>query len=163
MKYKLQIKKELIILLMIVAGAAALTILIVMVVKHYSAPTGPVEAADPIHVNKVDSSKLPTMFPADIPLEEGAEVDQNYNATSDDGGTQATRSFVTQKSFDENITIYKEYMQKNGWDIQISKAPDETSRVLVGMKGLSQLQVSMAIVPASQKNFVTISLTTQPN
>ena len=60
----------------------------------------------------VDFSKLPEKFPTNIPIESGAKITQNYNATTPEGEFQATRSFVTTKTLAENIKIYSNILDE---------------------------------------------------
>lgn len=106
----------------------------------------------------VDSSKLPDKFPADIPSEQGAQILTNYNGSTPDGSTQATRSFVTAKTLAENLKIYTDYMKAKGWAVKAT-VNDETSKMVMGTKGDQQLQVTMSENSSSKEKTVTISLT----
>jgi hypothetical protein len=106
-------------------------------------------------------TKLPQKFPADIPLEAGALVTQNYNATTPDGQFQATRMFVTAKSLDENLAIYTAYFKKAGWDVK-STVNQPAIKMLYGVKGKMRLQFETAEVPATKQRTVTISYTELP-
>jgi hypothetical protein len=106
-------------------------------------------------------TKLPQKFPVDIPLEAGALVTQNYNATTPDGQFQATRMFVTKKTLDENLTLYKAYFAKGGWEVQ-STVDQPTIKMLYGVKGKMRLQFETAEVPATKQRTVTISYTELP-
>ncbi len=95
-----------------------------------------------VRKEEVKKDQLPKDFPANLPIEEGATITQNYNATSADGTFQATRVFETKKSLDENYKIYQNYLQANGWKIQADLKQDNY-QMLLGVKEGSSLQVSI--------------------
>src|SRR5688572_25742188 len=128
----------------------------VLVIQQYrSTPTAkPAEVR--IDKKDLDASQLPEKFPADLPLEAGAKVTQNYNITTDDGRFQATRTFETSKTLEENVKIYTDYFNKNGW--QAGTAIDnKDSKVLSATKGGSSLQIAISQNPVTQIKTVNIS------
>jgi len=71
-----------------------------------------------VDVNPVESKTLPANLPTDLPWESGAEILQNFEATNKDTGQyQATRVYVSKKTLDQNMTIYKDYLTSHGWVI----------------------------------------------
>lgn len=81
------------------------------------------EAVDNTEVTKVDNTELPNRFPADFPMDKGAQVLVNQNSEKD-GAYQASRSFVTSKTLTNAYTLYNNYLKKNGWTIVIGNSKD---------------------------------------
>ncbi len=101
------------------------------------------------------------MFPEDVPIENGAKITQNYNATSPDGRFQATRTFETTKTLDENFKIYLGYFEKNNWEINAS-LDQENYKMIYAYKDRGFMQISMSSNAVSGIKVVDISFTT-PN
>lgn len=114
-----------------------------------------------IEKKDVDTSKLPEKFPGDIPLEEGAKVVQNYNATAPDGTIQATRMFETAKTLDENFKLYKDFFTKNGWTI-VSSLDQENIKAIGATKDKTQAQLTFALNSTTKVKTVEISVTIKP-
>lgn len=111
------------------------------------------EAEDFSVVKKeVDASQTPSGFPAEIPIEAGAAIVQNYEAEISDGRHQATRVFQSSKTVAENYELYLDFMNKDGWEVQ-SQSQAETVASLYGVKAGSELTVSIT------KNTVTGAVT----
>lgn len=109
----------------------------------------------------VSTDKLPELFLKSIPLEVGAKITQNYNATSANGRFQATRTFETKKTLDENIKIYQDFLKKDGWNIK--SIIDETNyKMIFAHKESFDIQVSLNNNTVSGINTVDISLTKMP-
>lgn len=106
-------------------------------------------------IEKVDATQLPSGFPADMPLEKDAKIDQNFNATAE-GKTQATRKFVSQKTLKENFDIYKDWLTKNGWTI-IATLDVEEVKSIGAQKGADSVNISITKDPVSKKAVVDIS------
>lgn len=104
----------------------------------------------------IDFSKFPEKFPNNIPVEEGVEITQNYNAATPDGRLQATRSFITKKSLVENIGLYTNFLEKDGWKTTVSKN-DPTFMKVTGSKVDQKLIIAVDENQASKKKTVTIT------
>src|SRR5579862_5803833 len=74
--------------------------------KHESITQQPAIVKPNVTQTAVDPKTLPQDFPANIPLEKGATVTQNYNAQSISGQYQATRAFESKKSVADNDKLY---------------------------------------------------------
>lgn len=106
----------------------------------------------------VSNDQLPEKFPGDIPLETGAKVTQNYNATTTDGRFQATRTFESKKTLDDNMKIYTDYAKKAGWTL--GTAIDQPKlKVVSANKGNMNLVVT--INQSSGITTVNITVTQQ--
>lgn len=106
----------------------------------------------------VDYSQAPEKFPADIPIEPGAQITQNYNATSPDGRFQATRTFVTEAALATNLRLYTEYLTNNGWEIKAT-TDNPTYKMVMGAKGNQSIQVSIDENKVTKIKTVSISYT----
>lgn len=109
----------------------------------------------------VETNKSPEKFPTDIPIESGATITQNYNATAPDGRFQATRAFTSKKTLGENYALYKEWMNSNGWTIA-SSVDQPTYKMVSGTKGKQTLQASISENSSTKEVTVTLSLTILP-
>ena len=114
-----------------------------------------------VKTTEVNNDKLPDKFPSDIPIESGATITQNYNATTTDGRYQATRAFETKKSLAENLALYTQYLQTNGWTIKAT-IDQPTYKMVTASKDKQQLQISISENSTSKVVTVTISLTILP-
>jgi hypothetical protein len=125
-------------------------------VEHNTGQTPP---APKLVVNKTEvaGNVLPQKFPKDVPLEKGAPLTQDYNATTNDGRFQATVEFVTAKSLADNYDLYKSYMNKSGWKIVVDNNGTNGLKVLAGDKSGAQLQVTMGTNSVTNQNTVSIS------
>lgn len=103
----------------------------------------------------------PERFPANIPIENGAKITQNYNATAPDGRFQATRAFETSLTLAQNLTLYKDFLLKDGWKIE-TNLDMENYKMVLGTKGNAQLQVSIDNNAAIGMKTVNISYTESP-
>lgn len=107
---------------------------------------------------EVEPTKNPEKFPTDVPIESGARITQNYNASTTDGRFQATKEFQTNKTLAENLTIYRSYLESNGWEIR-STVDQENYKMIFGVKGNADLQVSMDYNSEQDMRKVTIFYT----
>lgn len=103
-------------------------------------------------------NKNPEQFPTNIPIEEGAEITQNYNATTADGRLQATRAFITNKSLADNLKIYQDYFKTNDWKV-IATVDQDVYKMILGSKDNTQIQVSVNENSISKVKTVDISMT----
>ncbi len=110
----------------------------------------------------VDVNQIPVKFPTDIPIEAGAKITQNYNATAPDGRFQATRVFETKATLADNLTLYKAYLVKAGYKIQ-SMIDQPTLKMVYGTKDNGNLQVSIDENSQSHIKTVNISYTEMVN
>ena len=158
MQYKETIKKMLVGLLLILAAAAALT----LIARQFMGPdTNVAEQEDgQLKLNKQDvaAEQLPQQFPSNLPVEAGATITENFNATTDDGRIQATRAFTTKKTLAENLTLYTKYMKDNGWTIGLT-VDESMEKMVAGSKGSQRLQVNIVEHPSTNIRTVTISVT----
>lgn len=162
MNYQDSIKKILVGLIMIIAFAIGLTMIIALFIgdseRHSSKQSTPKTLAEK---TKVAESQLPDKFPADLPIEANAEITQNYNASTEDGRFQATRTFETKKTLSENLSIYRQYLNNNGWAVE-STVDEPTYKKISGSKGIQVLQISLSENANTRVKTVSISLTELP-
>ncbi len=105
---------------------------------------------------EVDSTKVPENFPTDIPIEPGAKIVDNFNATAPDGRVQATRSFESAKSAQENFTFYKNLLTQKGYEI-VNTANRDNLQVIFAKKGDGL--VNIAILNNQATSMRTVSIT----
>ncbi len=67
------------------------------------------------------SEVLPQGLPEDLPIEEGSVVISNeiVKVTTPDGKTenQVVRAYLSAKTIEENVKIYKDYVLSKGWQV----------------------------------------------
>jgi hypothetical protein len=162
MTHKENLKKMLVGLIMILALAVGITLIAGLFIgKKDSTKNEADSTQSKIKTVQVEKSQLPTKFPTDMPLENDTEVTQNYNATSENGGFQANRTFVTKKSLKDNYNIYTQYLKTHGWNITASVDQD-SYKMVTGSKGNQQLQISISENSISKVPLVAIFLTDLP-
>ena len=106
----------------------------------------------------VDYAKLPDKFPANIPIEKGAKITDNYSATSPEGIYQATRAFETKVSLQDNLKLYSIFLKDNGWDVK-STIDQPNIKMVAGAKDKKRVQFSIGQDEQGKVKTVTISYT----
>lgn len=147
-------------LLVIVAAIFALLFVAYTLTKNSKRDGDKQAVAQQAIVEKinVDFAKDPEKFPSDIPMEAGAKLTQNYNATTPTGAFQATKVFLTTKTLAENLTIYTNYFQQNGWKITAS-LDQPTYKMVTGAKDKQSIQVSIDENKMTKDRTVSINFT----
>lgn len=116
------------------------------------------EESRKVEKTNVDFSMAPQKFPANVPIESGARITQNYNSTSADGRFQATRAFETKVTLSENLKIYSEFLKSDGW--KVDATTDEANyKMVFGAKGKSTLLISIDENKANSMKTVSITYT----
>lgn len=161
MNYEDYIKKNLVGLIMILAAALGITLIASLFIKDSQSPEATTPIVSVVKTQQVPETQLPEKFPINLPLEDGAVITQNYNATAEDGRFQATRAFETKKSLVENLNLYSKYLKANGWTID-STVDQPTYKVVSGSKGIQALQISISENAVNQARTVSISMTELP-
>lgn len=103
----------------------------------------------------VMQSELPPRFPTGIPLERDAKILQNTYTTSDVGGFQSVRVFITQKSLAENLQLYKKYFENDDWKVESSVDQPNLKSMSVS-KGDLLVQVVLNEVPERKTVEITV-------
>ncbi len=147
--------------LCLLAGIIALAAIIVF--KQSATKNSEIKSTElKVEQKDVDISKLPDTFPADIPLEAGAKITQNYNATTNDGRSQATRAFETTKTLDENYKIYTNYIKNGGWTLGTG-VDQKNFKVITASKNGQVLQITMNLNLGTQVKTINITLSQPPS
>lgn len=109
-------------------------------------------------VDKKDliQAAIPKGFPQDLPVESGAEVLQNYEATTNDGRTQSTRITATKKTLTEAVKIYSDFFTKSGWKTISTETPDANTQSSLLLKDGDSLLI---VARAGESDHNTIGLT----
>jgi hypothetical protein len=155
MDYKDTIKR----VLLIVLGIVVLAIVAAWFISKRQVPEKQqvlIDLGTSIEKTNVAADQNPEKFPTNIPIEAGAKIVQNYNATAGGGRFQATRVFETGKTLNENLKIYQDFMKADGWAIQ-STVNQANYKMLFASKGDSYLQVSMNDNQVNKTKTVNIS------
>jgi hypothetical protein len=104
----------------------------------------------------VPSAQIPAGMPANLPFENNAKILSNFTIKNPDTGkTQATRTYVSQKTIDENFAIYQKYLQDNGWTITSSLSKPSV-KSLDSAKGATNLNV---VIGQDSKGQVSVMVT----
>lgn len=111
-----------------------------------------------IDMQKTDfGSEMPNDFPTDIPLEEGAEVEQSYSLNIT-GQNQLTIVFLSTKTIKENYTLYASFLEKQQWNIS-NKYESEKLSSLYGAKESNDINITISEDTATgSKSQVSISV-----
>jgi len=67
-------------------------------------------------LTQIETSKYPDYIPKNIPWEQNAVVLNNYEFP-DKTGTQYSRKYLSQKTLEENVSIYQKYLADSKWQI----------------------------------------------
>jgi cytoskeletal protein RodZ len=129
-----------------------------------------VKQANQLHANPVaavPTSQLPAMFPPNVPLEPGATVTSNYNSAGANGQLQATRSFRSAKSADQNFAIYQDFLtgKASGWTIvSTTNDPQTGDRSFLAKGDGGSLTITIIAVPSQPlpASLVSITYATNP-
>lgn len=115
----------------------------------------------PLPVTDVTPSKLPDRFPTDIPLEQGAQIIYNFNGTNAAGMYQSTRQFESQKTIDQNYTLYQDALKKSGYTItQVIEDMAHFQKIIFATKGDNSVAIRSFALSGQIR--VDITNTTKP-
>jgi hypothetical protein len=100
-------------------------------------------------VSAVSPNQLPAGFPVNVPFEQGALVVSNFNAVTQNGQLQATRTFKSLKTIGQNIILYANFLAKpgNGWTVIASSTDQSGDRIMVAKSGQGLLSVRVSPLP----------------
>jgi hypothetical protein len=76
--------------------------------------TAPVSSPEPTKTEFAD--RFPTDFPSDIPIEKDVKFTQSYSLDYP-GQKQLSIVFPSTKTVKENYDLYKDFLEKQGWNI----------------------------------------------
>lgn len=127
--------------------------------QKYNPLSGRKSMESGIIVTPVAPGQMPANFPTNLPVEEGAKLLQNYVADAPDNRNQATQVYTTKKSLSENVKIYAEYLQGNGWVIK-TQTDNPKYKMLYAEKGTARIQIDLTEQAPPLTNTVGISITT---
>lgn len=144
-----------------IAGVLAIIAIVVVSINRTNPTINPQltqtnELKQDIVKTEIDLATAPDKFPDSVPIESGVKIIQNYSATAINGTYQATRVFETNKTLDENLKIYTDYLKKNGWTIS-DTINQLTYKAVFGTKGTQQLQVTLNQHSTTKTKTVSIS------
>lgn len=144
-------------LVYVIISLVLILVALVMISKTRKAPISPKNesgsaTSSPFtpSITIVPTSTVPSALPANLPLEAGAKVLQNFEGSvKDSNQTQSTRVYVSSKTVDQNFTIYKKYLQDNNWMIT-STVDQPNVKNFDASKGTSRMTVTIAKDSAGQ-------------
>jgi hypothetical protein len=141
-----QKQKYVVILLCIVVVVVAVEILLKTKQRH----------SDRFQVVDIDLGKLPPNMPTDLPWENGVQIIGNHQVVDSETGIhRSDRSYITSKTMQQNLDIYKKYLKDNNWNI--STTTDQADyKVLVAKKGNTQLEINLNYHFGPGNNIVTV-------
>jgi len=105
-------------------------------------------------------TEMPTDFPSNIPVEKGAEVQQSYGLNYD-SQKQLSIVFLSTKTVEENFALYKDFLEKQNWNIYNKyESPEISSLYGYGTKESNEINVTISenTSNASAKSQVSISV-----
>ena len=103
-------------------------------------------------------ANMPTDFPTDIPVENGVKVEQSYRLDYA-GQKQLTIVFLSDKTVEENYSLYADFLKKQGWTVS-NKYESPALSSLYGTKESNDINVTIsegATIP-EVKSQVSISV-----
>jgi hypothetical protein len=128
-------------------------VVIVVVVLRAPKPASPGNT-----VKNLPTFSFSEKFPTGVPIEAGAIIARNYNPTSPDGKTQATRSFDSRKSLGGHFALYEAFImdRKSGWTY-LNEVNDPAHKALFASGANGILNINILAGSASRKAVVEIS------
>lgn len=112
-------------------------------------------------ISPVDQAALPPHMPQNLPLEQDALVLQNYESKNDQTGRQqSTRAYVSAKTPEENLEIYRRYLTDSGWSEPASFNQQDLKSLSADKDG-DHLDAIFARDAASGRSTVTITVSYQ--
>jgi len=134
------------IVLVIIGVVILIAVTFVMYKQSVNNVAQPLAEQTPIaqeEAQKTDfGSKIPSDFPTDIPLEDGAEVEQSYSLNFT-GQNQLTTGFSSTKTVKENYTLYADFLEKQQWNIS-NKYESEKLSSLYGAKESNDINITIS-------------------
>jgi hypothetical protein len=103
----------------------------------------------------IPPAQVPQAMPKNLPFETGAKILQNFEIKDPSGKTQSTRSYVSQKTIDDNYAIYQKYIKDNAWTV-VSGLSQPTVKNIDATKASARLDITISQNPAGQ---VTVNVT----
>ncbi len=100
---------------------------------------------------------LPKNFPEDFP-----QVDLNQKTLQNEevtimGKKQAKRQFLSEKSLQENYTLYKQYLLEKQWQM-VADVNNDTLKTLIAEKNNQNFIIILSTDPTSQKVLVNATV-----
>ena len=143
--------------LLLAIGIVVLGVIVYSLSK--SKPSEPLvvqQSQDDLKPNVTDPAQLPERFPSNFPLEEGAEVTQNYSAGKD-GYFQSTRAFTSNKTSAENFKIYEDFFTDAGWNIVV-RLDQPGIKTVAATQGTTRAKVDIVDDETSKQTNVNITV-----
>lgn len=142
---------------------SVIVVALIIAAIYYLVPRGdnePVEVAkeDMPEIAQIGEDKLPNKIPDDLPMEDGAEIIQNFEARKlDEGKYQSTRKYKSQKSVGDLFVDYNNYFLEKKWQV-LDTLSEETFAVLAA-ETASQENILVHISENTVTHQVTVDIT----
>lgn len=107
-------------------------------------------------VKKLGSAEILSGFPEDLPMQDGSEVLDNYEATSNDGRIQSTKLFKSPQTTAQALQTYTNFFTGKGWVRNVGGSL--TSPILM-RRADDTLMISVSSGIDSSEAIVEITLT----
>ena len=119
-------------------------------------PSAEVVTPEASEKNKTDfGTKVPEDFPTDIPLEEGAGINQSYGLDYT-GQKQLTMVFASKKTMKNNYALYADFLKKQQWTVS-NQYESETLSALYGTKEGLAMNVTISVsTPTSSQVSISV-------
>lgn len=112
-----------------------------------------------VDIKQIDTNQFPKDLSQDLPIESGAQVVKNYEATSGVDG-QSTRTYVSSMSMEEIEKTYSDYFKVNNWTLYPTfKAKNNWG---ISAKKDTNL-INVALTPRSDGKVLVVITTIQVN
>ena len=137
-----------IVAVLLIAGAAAYYALTITAAPVSDSPQ-----------KKEFGQAVPPNFPTDIPIENGAQVQQSYAMDEQAGSEQLTVVFLSKKSVQENYIVYLAFLRDHQWNV-LNMNDDATVSAVYGTKAQYDINVTISehALPGVEASQVSISI-----
>jgi len=100
----------------------------------------------------------PSDFPADIPLEKGAKIEQSFSFNSETQ-KQSTIVFLSSKTVKENYAFYTDFFQKQGLTIPTTNTYESAGiSAFYVTRDATDISITVSQVPTTTLSQVSISV-----
>ena len=98
-------------------------------------------------LTKAPRGRVIAGFPQEFLLEDGVAIAESASINYADSGTDLfSVSYLSKKSFEENIAAFRSYLEQNGWDItQMANPENEPVTNFYAYKGQAEVNITLAL------------------
>ncbi len=112
-------------------------------------------------VEKIEPEEgFSSLFPADLYIESGSTLLQNYEAKTSEGGQQATIVTTTEQTLTQAVADYVDYFTKKNWLLIESLSRQSESSTMAVLKfGDDRVRIVASQNPETNQKTVEVTLT----